>query len=188
MWFTDHRLPFHVFKIYVTAATVLTNKSRLNKQLEILLQTQHNVDSAESLVHNIASRRTYSVITQFHVLILLRVWSNLMMVDPCIIIQFIKKNPTNRNNVSKFYYSIFVWSSTCFGRHTAHHQEPKTVLEAFDFSHVKGCWTCMLCLTTSNNLPRVKNQRLPVSFRLLMMDGMSTETCWVSYKYGIIKC
>jgi len=21
---------------------------------------------------------------------------------------------------------IFVWSSTCFGRHTVHHQEPKT--------------------------------------------------------------
>jgi len=22
------------------------------------------------------------------------------------------------------YYSIIIWSSTCFGRHTAHHQEP----------------------------------------------------------------
>jgi hypothetical protein len=34
-------------------------------------------------------------------------------------IKFIKKNPTRYNNVSKFYYSIFIWSSTCFGRHTA---------------------------------------------------------------------
>jgi hypothetical protein len=25
------------------------------------------------------------------------------------------------------------------------------------------------------------------SFRLLMMDGVSPETCWASYKYGIIK-
>jgi len=24
----------------------------------------------------------------------------------------------------KIYYSIFIRSSTCFGRHTAHHQEP----------------------------------------------------------------
>jgi len=73
-----------------------------------------------------------------------------------------------------FYSSIFLWSSTCFGRHTAHHQEPKTALAASGFSYVKGCWTCSwwtlsgtVCLTTStnyrsNNLPRTKNQRLPV--------------------------
>jgi len=55
---------------------------------------------------------------------------------------FIKKNPTRCNNVSKFYYSIFVWSSTCFRRHTTHHQEPKTALAASGFSYVEGCWTC----------------------------------------------
>jgi hypothetical protein len=59
-------------------------------------------------------------------------------------------------NVSKFYYTIFTWSSTCFGRHTARHQDPKTALAASGFSYVKGCWTCRwwtlsgtLCLTTS---------------------------------------
>jgi len=65
-----------------------------------------------------------------------------MFVDPCIIVQFIKKNPTRCNNVSKFYYSTFIWSSTCFGRHTAHHQEPKTALAASGISYVEGCWTC----------------------------------------------
>jgi len=139
---------------------------------------------------------------------------------------FIKKNPTRCNTVSKFYYSIFIWSSTCFGRHTAHHQEPKTALAASGFSYVEGWWTCSwwtlsgtlclttstnsgfsyvegwwtcswwtsgtLCLTTSTNytfinLPRMKNQRQPVQFRLLMMGGVSSETCWASYKYGIIK-
>ena len=35
------------------------------------------------------------------------------------------KNPKRCTSVSKFY-SIFIWSSTCFERHTAHHQEPKT--------------------------------------------------------------
>jgi len=42
----------------------------------------------------------------------------------------------------KIYYSIFIWSSTCFGRHIAHHQEPKTALAASGFSYVEGCWTC----------------------------------------------
>ena len=29
-------------------------------------------------------------------------------VDPCIVVKFINKNPTRCNNVSKFYYSIFI--------------------------------------------------------------------------------
>jgi hypothetical protein len=55
-------------------------------------------------------------------------------------------------------------------------------------------WTLSdtLCLTTStsytsNNLPRMKNSGCQCSFRLLMMGGVSPETCWASYKYGIIK-
>jgi len=44
----------------------------------------------------------------------------------------------------KIYYSIFIRSSTCFGRHTAHHQEPKYALAASGFAdeYVEGCWTC----------------------------------------------
>jgi hypothetical protein len=46
----------------------------------------------------------------------------------------------------KIYYSIFIWSLTCFGRHTAHHQEPKTALAASGLHTWKvvgrcGCWT-----------------------------------------------
>ena len=67
---------------------------------------------------------------------------NLMFMDPCIIVKFIKKNTTRCNNVSKYYYSIFIWSSTCFGRNTVHHQEPKTAVAASGFSYVEGCWTC----------------------------------------------
>ena len=40
---------------------------------------------------------------------------------------------------------------------------------------------------TSNSLPHMKKQRLPVQFRLLMMGGVSPETRWALYKYGIIK-
>jgi len=68
----------------------------------------------------------------------------------------------------KIYYSIFMWSSTCFGRHTAHHQEPKTALAASGFAYVESCWTCG-CWTassnhTSNNFPCMQNQRLLVQF------------------------
>ena len=102
----------------------------------------------------------------------------------------IHKDKSNQmQQLSKFYYSIFIWSSTCFGRHAAHHQEPKTALAASGFSYVEGCWTlsgtlCLttstnytsnnlprmtLCLTmstnyTSNNLPRMQNQTLLVQF------------------------
>jgi hypothetical protein len=97
------------------------------------------------------------------------------------------------------HYSIFIWSSTCFGRHTTHYQEPKTALAASGFSQVEACWKCSwwtlsgtLCLTTStnytsNNFPRMKNRGCQCSFKLLIMGGVSPETCWVSYKYGIIK-
>jgi hypothetical protein len=66
--------------------------------------------------------------------------------------QFIKKNPTRCNNVSRFYYSVFIWSSTCFGRHTAHHQVPKTALEASGFACVEGWWTRRLW-TLSGTVP-----------------------------------
>jgi hypothetical protein len=75
---------------------------------------------------------------------------------PHKISEFIKKNPTRCNNVPKFYYSIFRWSSTCFRRHTAHHREPETALAASGFSYMEGCWTCSwwtlsgtVCPTTS---------------------------------------
>ena len=101
-----------------------------------------------------------------------------------------KEDPTRCNSASKFYF-IFIWSSTCFGRHTAHHQEPKTALAPSGFAYVEGCWTCS-CWTlsasshyTSNNPPRMQNQRLLVQFWLLMMGGVSAETCWASHKYEI---
>ena len=46
-------------------------------------------------------------------------------------------NPTRCNSVATFYF-IFIWNSSCFGRHTAHHQEPKTALAASGFACVEG--------------------------------------------------
>jgi len=44
----------------------------------------------------------------------------------------------------KIYYSMFIWSSTCFGQHTSDHQELKTALATSGFAYVKGCWTLRL--------------------------------------------
>ena len=92
----------------------------------------------------------------------------------------------------KIYYSMFIWSSTCFGRHAAHHQELKTAPAASDFAYVKvigrwGCWTLERPATsTTNNLHVCKIRGCWCSFELLMMGGVSPETCWASYKHGII--
>jgi hypothetical protein len=82
--------------------------------------------------------------------------------------KFSYRKSNNTLQCIKIYF-IFIWSSTCFGRHTAHHQEPKTALAASGFTYVAGCWTrsCWtlsgreLGLTassnyTSNNLPRMQ--------------------------------
>jgi len=111
------------------------------------------------------------------------------------------ENPTRCHSVSKFYF-IFIWRSTCFGRHTAHHREPKTALAASGFACVEGCWKCSWW-TLSGRVDRVYSawQRPPTtrpatfhacktrgcqcSFRLPMMGGVSPETCWASYKNEI---
>ena len=124
----------------------------------------------------------------------------LTFMDPCIVVQFIKKNPTRCNNVSKLYYSIFVWSSTCFRRHTAHHREPKTALAASGFLYVEGLFgrvvggrcqahcTWQRPPTTRPTTFHVWKTRVcQCSFRLLIMGGVPPETCWASYKYGIMK-
>jgi len=50
------------------------------------------------------------------------------------------KNPTGCSSVSNFIIPYFKWSSTCFGRHTTHHQEPKSAQAASGFAYVEGCW------------------------------------------------
>jgi len=107
--------------------------------------------------------------------------ATLMFVDPCIILQFIKKYTTRCNSVSELYYSLFIRSSTRFGRQTAHHQEPKTALAASGFSYVEGRWTCSWwTLSGTVSVPDNFHQHL-------MMGSVSSEKCWASYKYGIIK-
>jgi hypothetical protein len=116
---------------------------------------------------------------------------NLMFVGSYIIARFIMKNSSRCNNISRFYYSTFIWSSTCFGRHTAYHQEPKIALAASGFLYVKGCWTCrwwtLSGLTRPTTFHVWKTRGCQCNFKPLMMGGVLPETCWASYKCGIIK-
>jgi hypothetical protein len=86
-----------------------------------------------------------------------------------------------------FYYSTFIWSSTCFGRHTAHHQEPKTALAASSFSYVKGCWMCQARQRPPSTRPTTfhvkKTRGCQCSYRLLMIGCVSPETCGALCKY-----
>jgi len=50
-----------------------------------------------------------------------------------------------------FIIPYFKLSPTCFGRHTAHHQEPKTAQAASGFAYVEGCRACS-CWNLSGNL------------------------------------
>jgi hypothetical protein len=132
----------------------------------------------------------------------------LMFVDPRITVQFLQWKTQQDATVYQNFFIIpyFKWSSTCFGRHVAHHQEPKTAPAASGFAYVEGCRTCscwtsgsVRYLTTSNNcrssnvcyltmsnncmsgnLPRMQNQRLLVQF-WAPGDGRP-ETCWASSK------
>jgi hypothetical protein len=89
----------------------------------------------------------------------------------------------------RMYYSILIWSSTCFERHIAHHQKPKTALAASGLHtwKVAGRVFDGRCPTTirPTTFRVCKTIGFWCSFRLLMMGGVSPETCWASYKYGI---
>jgi hypothetical protein len=95
--------------------------------------------------------------------------------------------------------NYFKWSSTCFGRHATHHQEPKTTQAASGFciilwkvvrravvGRLSGS-VCNLKMSNnckSDNLPQyyAKTRGCICSFRLLMMGGVSPKTCWASFK------
>jgi len=95
----------------------------------------------------------YALHNLFIVLEMFKVWNSESTLGVCGSVHHSiihKENPTRCNSVSTFYF-IFIWSSTCFGQHTAHHQEPKIALAAPRFAYVEGCWTCG-CWTLSGRV------------------------------------
>ena len=86
-----------------------------------------------------------------------------------------KKELKTLQSPIRFITNVFYYE-TCFGRHTAHHQEPKTAQAASGFAYVEGYRTCP---TTFHVW---KTRGCLCSFRLLMMGGVSLEACWASFK------
>jgi len=70
----------------------------------VLVVCQYNV----TLVDKCVTTNTFFILLDCIMLDITKVSKQLMFVDPCIIVQFITKNPTRCNNVSKFYYSILI--------------------------------------------------------------------------------
>jgi len=54
----------------------------------------------------------------------------------------------------RIYYSMFIWSSTCFERHTAHRQEPKNCTSEVLDVEVAGRWQ-RSATSMSNNVTRM---------------------------------
>jgi len=79
----------------------------------------------------------------------------------------------------RIYYSMFIWSSTCFERHTAHHQELKNCTSSLWF-YIRGRFLDQQPPTY------VKPEAASAVLELLMMSGVSLETRWASHKHGII--
>jgi len=77
----------------------------------------------------------------------------------------------------RIYYSMLIWSSTCLERHTAHHQEPKNWISSLWF---------YICVRFQQPHTYVKPEAASAVLGLLMMCGVSLETCWASYKHAII--
>jgi len=69
---------------------------------------------------------------------------------------------------------MFLNCSACFGRHTAHHQDLKNCNCSFWFY-----------IHRSGRQPKtyVKSEAVITVFELLMMGGVSPETCWAIKKH-----
>jgi hypothetical protein len=123
----------------------------------------------------------YIIVQLTFILLTWRIWwtpnnaSKWLMGFNSVFKELIKKNPTRCNNVSTFYYFIFIWSSTCFGWRTAHHQEPKTALVTSGFSYVEGCWTC-IWWTLSGTVQLVEVVRHTVPDNVHQLHGQQPST------------
>jgi len=79
-----------------------------------------------------------------------------------------QKEPTKCDRVVEFIIPVFLDCSTCFGSYTAHHQEHKN---------------CNCSLWFWQPKTYVKSEAAITVFELLMMGGVSPETCWAIKKH-----
>jgi len=101
--------------------------------------------------------------------------SQVFLPDP--IVRFLQWKPQQDATVYQtFIIPYFKWRSTCFGRHTAHHQEPKTAPAASGFAYVEGCRTCS-CWTLSSSV-----RTLLDNYLLVLLNESKTGMNWLYIK------
>jgi hypothetical protein len=111
-----------------------------------------------------------------------------MFVDPCIIVRFIKQNQTMYQNfiISYLYEAQHVSGDTpTIIRSLKLYWQPLAFHTWKVVSRVAG--GKRLPATCPTTFHVWKTRGCQCSFRLIMMGGVSPETCWASYKYRIIK-
>ena len=99
-----------------------------------------------------------------------------------------KENPTRCNSVSKFLFNIYVKFNIFWATHGP---------SSGAYNCTSSLWCCIrggllaVCLLDAVSVQQLhvqqpstyaKPEAVSCSFRLLMMNGMSPETCWASYK------
>jgi hypothetical protein len=96
--------------------------------------------------------------------------------------------------VFQFIFLTFIYSSTCFRRSPAHHQELITAVAASAFTFVSWWQSCCVrgrasrpagpTTKTARLSPRYKGKSRDCycSYELLMMGGRTPETCWAVNK------
>ena len=108
-----------------------------------------------------------------------RIKCYLMFMDPCIIIQTSQNKPTRCDCVVEFIIPIFLNCSTCFGRHTTHHQELKNCnCSLWFYIHF---WLPAAAMAEPSQRPvtkkYVKLEAAITVFELPMMGSVLSETC-----------
>jgi hypothetical protein len=99
----------------------------------------------------------------------------LMFVDPCILVQFTKKKIQQDAKM----YQNFIVPYLYEAQHVLGNTPPiiRSLKLHWQRSPTTRPTTCYVW----------KTRGCQCSCRLLMRGGVSPETCWASYKYGIIK-
>jgi len=105
-----------------------------------------------------------------------------------------KKYPTRCNNVPDFIIPYLYEAQHVSGDTTSIIRSLKLHWQPLVFHTWKVVWTCSwwilagtTCLHVQTTFHVWKTRGCQCSFRLVMRGGVSPETCWASYKYGIIK-
>jgi hypothetical protein len=124
---------------------------------------------------------------------------SLTFVNPCIMVQFIKKNPTRCNSIWNFIIPYWYEAQYVSGdilpiiRSLKLHWQPlvfhmwKVVGCVFGGRFQAQCAWQRPSTTRPTTFHVWKTRGCQCSFRLLMMGSVSSETYWASYQYGIIK-